>query len=185
VTGVTVSRWQVEEGNRRVAETGLTGRVVLQYADATDLPFPDGSFDAAIALESLVHMSDKRAALDEARRVLRPGGRLAVADLVRNALMTEQQAAAWSAMPVAAALSRDEYARLIADSGFAVEENLDCTRQVARSFQAVRDAVHRGGDHLVQVYGRRALRQAREGVVTMMTVSEACLGYTVITARRS
>lgn len=49
-------------------------------ADALDLPFPDASFDGAWFFESLLHMPDKRRALAEAARVLRPGSRLAVAD---------------------------------------------------------------------------------------------------------
>jgi SAM-dependent methyltransferase len=42
------------------------------------LPFPDGSFDLVIASEILEHIPDDRAAIGEAVRVLRPGGRLAV-----------------------------------------------------------------------------------------------------------
>jgi SAM-dependent methyltransferase len=44
--------------------------------DMEALPFPDGSFDAAMALACLHHIPDPRPALDEAFRVLRPGGRL-------------------------------------------------------------------------------------------------------------
>ena len=47
-------------------------------ADATRLPFPDGSFDAIIASEILEHIPDDTAALAEIARVLRPGGTVAV-----------------------------------------------------------------------------------------------------------
>ena len=44
--------------------------------DMEALPFPDGAFDAALALACLHHIPDPAPALDEAFRVLRPGGRL-------------------------------------------------------------------------------------------------------------
>ena len=47
-------------------------------ADATNLPFPDGSFDAIIAAEILEHVPNDGAAMAEIARVLRPGGRVAV-----------------------------------------------------------------------------------------------------------
>jgi ubiquinone/menaquinone biosynthesis C-methylase UbiE len=44
--------------------------------DTDPLPFPDGSFDAALAAWMLYHVADVGRALDELARVLRPGGRL-------------------------------------------------------------------------------------------------------------
>ncbi len=47
-------------------------------ADAVSLPLPDGSFDAAMAVSMLHHVDDPAAAMAEARRILTPGGCLAV-----------------------------------------------------------------------------------------------------------
>ena len=49
-------------------------------ASARRLPFADASFDAVIAVEVLEHVGAVRPVLLEARRVLRPGGRLAIVD---------------------------------------------------------------------------------------------------------
>lgn len=59
---------------RRAGDKGLVG--VL--GEAERLPFPDCSFDAATMISMLHHVSDRPAALAEARRVLRPKGRLVV-----------------------------------------------------------------------------------------------------------
>ncbi|HEY7431362.1 MAG TPA: methyltransferase domain-containing protein [Streptosporangiaceae bacterium] len=52
----------------------------LQPADVTALPFGDGSFDAATSIQVYEYADDLPAALAEAHRVLRPGGRLLVLD---------------------------------------------------------------------------------------------------------
>lgn len=64
----------------RAAAKGLA--TVL--ADAQSLPFSDASFDAAMLVAMLHHVDDPRAALAEARRVVRPGGRVAVAVFTRE-----------------------------------------------------------------------------------------------------
>jgi SAM-dependent methyltransferase len=58
----------------RAAEKGLEPLL----ADATDLPLPDACFDAAMLVSMLHHVDDRRAAVEEAKRILRPGGRLAI-----------------------------------------------------------------------------------------------------------
>jgi SAM-dependent methyltransferase len=58
-----------------VAATREAGIKAVQ-ADVQDLPFADGSFDAAVAAWMLYHVPDVDRALAELARVLRPGGRL-------------------------------------------------------------------------------------------------------------
>jgi ubiquinone/menaquinone biosynthesis C-methylase UbiE len=50
-------------------------RVKFQPADATDLPFPDGAFDAVVCQFGLMFFSDKDRSYREVHRVLAPGGR--------------------------------------------------------------------------------------------------------------
>lgn len=54
--------------------------LLLSRGTAEALPYPDGSFDLVTTTVSFHHWSDKPAALGEVRRVLRPGGLLALAD---------------------------------------------------------------------------------------------------------
>lgn len=54
-------------------------RVEWREARAESLPFPDGSFDAVVSQFGLMFFEDRPAALREMMRVLRPGGRMAVA----------------------------------------------------------------------------------------------------------
>ncbi len=62
---------------------GVADRVELHTADMTQLPFPEDSFDvvtSALAIHNIPTSAARAQAPDEAKRVLRPGGRLRIAD---------------------------------------------------------------------------------------------------------
>jgi SAM-dependent methyltransferase len=66
------------------AAAGVADRVEVHTADMTALPFEDGSFDvvtSALAIHNIRPAEGRYRAVDEAMRVLRPGGQLLVADL--------------------------------------------------------------------------------------------------------
>jgi len=77
VTGVTISPVQHERACARAANLP-DGALTFLLRDWMDNGLAAGSFDAAVAIESASHMQDKRRFLEEVRRVLRPGGRLAM-----------------------------------------------------------------------------------------------------------
>jgi sterol 24-C-methyltransferase len=77
VTGITINAQQVRMADSCNRDAGLSERCSVVRGDFADLPFEDGSFDAAFAIESLCHADDRRAVLAEISRVLRPGGRFA------------------------------------------------------------------------------------------------------------
>jgi SAM-dependent methyltransferase len=56
------------------ASVGTARPVVWQQADVTDLPFPDGMFDAVVCQFSVMFFPDRRQAFAEIYRVLKPGG---------------------------------------------------------------------------------------------------------------
>jgi ubiquinone/menaquinone biosynthesis C-methylase UbiE len=66
---------------RRAAEKGIMN-VVPTQADARALPYPDAGFDAAYLTLVLGEVPDQERALQELRRVLKPGGRLVVGELL-------------------------------------------------------------------------------------------------------
>ncbi|MDX6644326.1 MAG: arsenite methyltransferase [Miltoncostaeaceae bacterium] len=79
VHGIDPSPSMLEIARRRSPEAGAAP-VELAEGDATSLPFPDASFDAAVSTQVYEYVADMPAALAEARRVLAPGGRLLILD---------------------------------------------------------------------------------------------------------
>lgn len=78
VTGVDISEGMLGHGRTKVADRGLSERVVLQRADSAALPFPDGSFDAVTVAFGVRNFEQLELGISEMRRVLKPGGRLFV-----------------------------------------------------------------------------------------------------------
>lgn len=80
VTGISLSAKDMARATVLARREGLADRVRFEQADALALPYEDGSFDTACAVESMSHIADRLRALREIQRVMRPGGRLVVGD---------------------------------------------------------------------------------------------------------
>lgn len=78
VAGVDLSREMVEQARARNAASIQSGRVDLRHGSVENLPFHAGSFDKALAINSMQVWPDPIAGLREIGRVLRPGGRIAL-----------------------------------------------------------------------------------------------------------
>lgn len=81
-TGINVVRPQLRQAAAAARAAGCAA-VRFAQADFACLPFADASFDAVIAVESLCHSGVKSVFYREAARVLKPGGRLVVAEYMR------------------------------------------------------------------------------------------------------
>jgi ubiquinone/menaquinone biosynthesis C-methylase UbiE len=79
VAGVDYSPVMVAQARDRNRLAVRAGTVEVKEGDAAHLPYPDGRFDAACAVNVLYFWADPLVALEELRRVLRPAGRVALA----------------------------------------------------------------------------------------------------------
>ena len=84
VVGINVVPGEIDRGRRYARRRNVADRVTFELQDMTRTTYPDGSFDVVWAIESICHVPDKREFLAEARRLLKPGGRLVVADGFRR-----------------------------------------------------------------------------------------------------
>ncbi|WP_247002912.1 class I SAM-dependent methyltransferase [Halosolutus gelatinilyticus] len=79
VAGVDYSSAMVEQATRRNEAAIDAGRVDLHYGTVEQLPFADGTFEAAFSINSIHAWPDPADGLREIRRTLRPGGTIAIA----------------------------------------------------------------------------------------------------------
>jgi ubiquinone/menaquinone biosynthesis C-methylase UbiE len=122
LTGVEWSEGMLAQARRRAA---ALGRVVdLEPGDARALRFADASFDTVVCTFALCGIPDERAALAEMVRVLRPGGRLLLADHVGSTvwpLWLLQALVDVVSVPAVGEHYRRRPARLLPGLGLAVE----------------------------------------------------------------
>lgn len=129
IVGLNITPSQTVLARRRVAERGMADRIELLEASATAMPLADGSFDAVLGVECAFHFETREKFFAEAFRVLRPGGRLVLADVIRmppapDAVSRLSQDFAWNffcmkySVPKENSDTRETYSRKLGESGF-------------------------------------------------------------------
>lgn len=197
VVGVDLEASQVDLAIKAAAERGLAN-MTARAASVYRLPFPDGSFDVVFSHALFEHLSEPVAALDEIRRVLRPGGIAALAspDWSGN-LMAPRDPDAERAVELYKAIQERnggnpyvgrELGRLLGDAGFAeitMTAIYDCYEDVPLAAELLAERIEQEAGRQVVAspgFGRaevgdlcRALRQwaRRPGVLFAQAFVEA------------
>ncbi|USZ70941.1 methyltransferase domain-containing protein [Natronosalvus halobius] len=121
VVGIDMTDDQLENG-RKYRDHGEFDNVSFEKGYIEDLPFEDESFDAVISNGVINLSAEKGRVFEEVRRVLAPGGRLALSDITSEEQMPDSiktNADLWAAC-IGGAVQVDDYADAIETPGFDV-----------------------------------------------------------------
>lgn len=119
VTGCDYSATNVQRAKQTSLAAGLNQKIQFIQADAGQLPFEPESFDVAICECSLCLFENTDAALQEIRRVLKPGGRIGISDFFLNKPVPDSlDGLLGRVLCVAAAKSANGYREALSRAGF-------------------------------------------------------------------
>jgi microcystin synthetase protein McyJ len=166
ITGIDITPIHVERGRERVTRRGLDHQIDLRLGSATALDFPEGCFDKVLALECAFHFDTRDGFLREAYRVLKPGGTIALADMLPTPGQGVGLLRRWGRkcghIPEENWYDRDEYARRLAAAGYGDIR-----------VESIREHVYPG--HAKYMWERIGGRKAIEEVVVDVTEDDrAC-----------
>lgn len=190
VLGITTSAGGVAAATALASERGLDS-VHFEQRDGTDNGLADGSFDVAWVLESSHLMRDRRALLSECARVLAPGGRIALCDIIRRREIpfAEVRARRQEFATLRAAFGDahmeplEQYVATLQELGMTVTDSTDISEPTLPTFPAWRANVAEHAGELDALLGRQGI----EEFVSSTEILEAfwrdgTLGYGIVAA---
>jgi SAM-dependent methyltransferase len=160
--GVDPSAAGLAAARRRAERVGLASRATFQKGTFEQTGLPDAAADGVVSIEAFQYAPDKRAALAELHRILRPGGRIGI-------VCFEVDPSSVAGLAVLGVDPRPDYAPILEAAGFAVEayeETPGWASRVYGTFEALVDAA----DELVADLGERAAAGVlAEAMLTVQT----------------
>ncbi|GAA0820993.1 SAM-dependent methyltransferase [Streptosporangium amethystogenes subsp. fukuiense] len=142
VVGISVSTEDVAQATALAQAEGVADLVDFRVADAMDLPFEAGSFDAVLALGSIPHILDRTHVLKQVAQVLRPGGRLALTDAIKRGNEVDEMAVAilnevLDAWRQASPVRASDYRRFGREAGLVIDEITDITEHTKYTYRKI------------------------------------------------
>lgn len=146
VTGIDLTDEYCRAAAMLSAKVGLTDLVDFRQGDATALPFADGEFDVVWTEHVAMNIPDKPRLYKEMYRVLKPGGTLAVYDVLAGPTGPVLFPVPWARTPDTSFLVQPgELRRLLEDAGFTISDWSDTTEVARAWFVALAEKIRKEG----------------------------------------
>ena len=128
------------------AKVGLADLVDYRQGDATNLPFDDGVFDVVWTEHVAMNIPDKPRLYEEMHRVLKPGGTLAIYDVLAGPSGAVLFPVPWARTPDTSFLVQpNELRRLLGDAGFTISDWSDTTEAARTWFVSLAEKIRKEG----------------------------------------
>ncbi len=146
VTGVDLTEAFCEAAAELSRWVGLDDKVRFEPADAADLPFAEGTFDAAVTIHAAMNIPAKDAVYAEAKRVLKPRGVFAIYDVLAGEGGDVIFPVPWARDPSISHLATPARMReLLAAAGFEIVHEHDSTAESLSWFREMTERIEQSG----------------------------------------
>lgn len=126
VTGVDLAADYVEAANGLTRRCGLSELVAFRQGNALALPFNTATFDGAYTIHAAMNIADKETMFAEVKRVLKPGGRFGLYDVMRTGEKDLPYPMPWAASLATSFVETPAtYRQLVEAAGFVIESETD------------------------------------------------------------
>jgi cyclopropane fatty-acyl-phospholipid synthase-like methyltransferase len=182
VTGITISPVEAATAQARAGESGVSDRVRIEVADYHALPFPEDHFDAAVAIESLFNAFDLNKALLEFHRVLKPGGRVAMSEMIKA---TDASPAKKPFPQAREPMTADDWVKEFEAADFVVEEFIQCGNRVyVNSGKHLLNRHDEVSGLLADQFGEEMTEEIRNGMQEAFHLGPEDVSYLILCARK-
>jgi len=146
VTGIDLTEEYCRAAEMLTAKVGLAGLVDYRQGDATDPPFDDAVFDVVWTEHVAMNIPDKHRLYGEMHRVLKPGGTLAIHDVMAGPSGPVLFPVPWARTPETSFLVQPgELRGLLEDAGFTISDWSDTTEAARAWFVALAERIRKDG----------------------------------------
>jgi len=192
VLGITTSEVGVAAATERARAEGLPG-ARFEVRDGTDNQLPDASFDRVWIMESSHLMPDRQALLNESARVLRPGGRVVLCDIIRRREIPfaelrdrRREFAVLRAAHGAARMDPlSDYATYAANAGLVDVVTRDITSETLPTFDHWQARLEENRAEVTALLGEQGADDFEESLVILRRLwQDGTLGYGLMSAAK-
>ncbi|WP_205474158.1 class I SAM-dependent methyltransferase [Nocardioides sp. SYSU D00038] len=192
VLGITTSAVGVAAATARAAERGLPG-ATFEQRDGTANGLPDASFDRAWVMESSHLMTDRQGLLDECSRVLRPGGRIVLCDIIRRReipfLELRDRRREFAILRAAYGAARmdtlEQYTAYATSAGLSDVQVLDVTAESLPTFDKWQANLDEHRDEVLAQLGQEGVEEFEESLDILRNFwVDGTLGYGLVWATK-
>jgi len=170
VTGISLNKKQVDNANAFAKAHDLADQVFFEQKDYTNTSYQSNRFDVIWAIESVCYANDKGMFLKEAHRLLKPRGKLIIADFFKTAPLSSADAAlvqrwarGWAVNDFSTV---DEFDTKLKENNFHAIEFVDATQAIMPSARKLYRSYFPGaiGARLYQLFKANATELGKNNV---------------------
>jgi len=153
VTGIDLTEEFIRTATNLTKLVRLSDKAAFQQGSALEMPFPSASFEGAYMVHVGMNIQDKGGVFREAARVLKPGARFAIFDIVRSSEGDLQFPLPWAAnSQTSFVATTDDYRRLLEAAGFQLTHQRSRRQFALESMEKMRAQASAGSPPVLGVH---------------------------------